>query len=82
MGRIIHGIDTFRNNHGYAQCLAKYSPPHRDLVLLLLATLSMAGGLLAAIQIYWIRYSIPLIPFVCIWIAYGLTSLTNSRSYR
>ena len=60
--------------------LTEPTPHQRDLVLLLLATISMAGGLLAAVQIYWIRYSLPLIPFVCIWIAYSLKSLFASRS--
>jgi 4-amino-4-deoxy-L-arabinose transferase-like glycosyltransferase len=46
---------------------------HRNTLLLLLTTISMTGGLLVAIQIYWIRYTIPLIPFICLWIAYGIS---------
>jgi 4-amino-4-deoxy-L-arabinose transferase-like glycosyltransferase len=52
----------------------------RDLTLVLLSTLSMAGGFLVAIQIYWIRYTVPLVPFVAIWIAYGIASLVNRPS--
>jgi 4-amino-4-deoxy-L-arabinose transferase-like glycosyltransferase len=57
-----------------------HTPHKRDLIILLLATLSMVGGLLVAVQIYWIRYTIPAIPFVCIWIAYGLASIFEKQS--
>lgn len=52
----------------------------RDHIILLLATLSIIGGLLVVVRIYWIRYTIPAIPFVCIWIAYGLASLFEKQS--
>jgi 4-amino-4-deoxy-L-arabinose transferase-like glycosyltransferase len=53
---------------------------HRDLVMVLLVTVCIAAGLLAAIQISWIRYTVPLVPFICIWIAYGVTALFKRRS--
>jgi hypothetical protein len=47
----------------------------RELALLLLATLSQGGFLLVFISLPWSRYSIPMVPFVCIWIAYGLARI-------
>lgn len=45
------------------------------LFLLILASCFMVGSLLFLLHIYWIRYSIPLIPFICLWIAFALTSI-------
>ncbi len=49
----------------------------RNLVLLLLASISMAGGLIFAVPLPWIRFSVPLIPFSYIWIAFGITPLIS-----
>lgn len=40
---------------------------------LLLATLAQATAILLAFSFAWQRYVIPLVPFVCLWIAYGIT---------
>ena len=45
----------------------------QTLIILLLATLFQAVGLVAAVPLYWIRYTIPLVPFTCLWMAYALT---------
>lgn len=49
----------------------------RILVFMIIATVFQAAALLLAVPLPWQRYVIPLIPFVCIWIAYGVTSLLD-----
>ena len=49
--------------------------PSQPLIYLILASLFTTAGLVAFLQIYWIRYSIPLTPFISLWIAYALSSL-------
>jgi hypothetical protein len=52
----------------------------RNRILLLLATFSMAGGLIVSVPIAWIRYSVPMIPFAFLWLSYGLTYFINYRN--
>jgi len=47
----------------------------RKLVLLLLATLLQAIAILIAIPIPYQRYVIPMVPFIALWIGYGLSLL-------
>ena len=47
----------------------------RALLLLMIATVFQAIALLIAVPLPWQRYVIPLVPFVCIWTAYGVMSL-------
>lgn len=55
--------------------------PHRTsggkfpLVALALASAAQAAALYAAIQVPFQRYYMPLIPFVCLWVAFALTGL-------
>ena len=61
--------------------------PHeksRELVILLLGTFSQAIFLLFYIPLPWQRYIIPLVPFVCLWVAFSITMLYKAfaRSYR
>jgi 4-amino-4-deoxy-L-arabinose transferase-like glycosyltransferase len=55
------------------------SPHRRGLVLLLLATLLQAIGLWAAVPLPYQRYVIPLVPFACVWAAYGATAFAPRR---
>ena len=52
----------------------------RNLVLLLLASIFMAIGLILFIPLPWIRFNIPLIPLSFIWIAFGISSLLTLYS--
>jgi 4-amino-4-deoxy-L-arabinose transferase-like glycosyltransferase len=47
----------------------------RDITLIILATFSMAAGLIAVVPLTWVRYSVPMVPFACLWMAYGITAL-------
>jgi hypothetical protein len=53
-------------------------PQRRALALLLLASLCMAGGLLALAPLPWQRYVVPLAPFACLWVAYASGSVCTS----
>ncbi len=44
----------------------------RYILLLLLANLCLFAGLVAVIPLAWQRYTIPLVPFVCLWAGFGL----------
>jgi hypothetical protein len=50
---------------------------NRDLTLLLLATISQAAVLIAVLPLSWARYSIPMIPYTSIWIAFGVSFLIS-----
>lgn len=52
----------------------------RILSLLLFCTLSQSAFILIAVPLIWIRYSIPLIPFITLWIAYGISVLLSMKS--
>ncbi len=43
---------------------------YRAVVLLILATVLLAWGIFWLIPIPWQRYVMPLVPFVCLWVAY------------
>lgn len=51
------------------------SAHRRDLLLLALATLLQTIGLWAAVPLPYQRYVMPLVPFACLWAAYGATAL-------
>ena len=73
-GAILFVLTLFGLYMATRNSLRKVDHRSRILILLLLATFLQTVGLLAVLQLYWIRYTIPLIPFVCLWIAYGLTT--------
>ena len=50
----------------------------RSLFLLMIATVFQTVALLIAVPLSWQRYVIPLIPLICLWIAFGATSLLES----
>lgn len=68
--------------------VARRPPPerglqtHRTLALLLLATLLQAVALLAAIPLEWQRYYLPLLPWLCFWIAYAVNRLRLTLAAR
>jgi 4-amino-4-deoxy-L-arabinose transferase-like glycosyltransferase len=47
----------------------------RVLLIIMLATFVQAAALLWAIPLPWQRYSLPMIPFVCLWAAFGISQL-------
>jgi 4-amino-4-deoxy-L-arabinose transferase-like glycosyltransferase len=51
----------------------------RDIILLVLATFSMAVGLIVAVPFTWVRYSVPMVPFTCLWMAYGITAIEPKK---
>ena len=64
-GILMSGLRVFKSEH-YQK---------RALLLLMIATVFQAIALLIAVPLPWQRYVIPLVPFVCIWTAYGVMSL-------
>ncbi|MFH1633238.1 MAG: phospholipid carrier-dependent glycosyltransferase [Chloroflexota bacterium] len=52
----------------------------RELTLLLLATTLQGAALIIAVPLPWPRYSIPMIAFECLWIAYGVTRVLARKS--
>ena len=50
----------------------------RALALLLAAGLFQAGAILALVPLAWQRYYLPLVPFACLWIAYGSVAIIRS----
>jgi len=51
----------------------------RPLLLILVAGVAQAGVLIAGLPLPFQRYSMPLLPFVTFWIAYGLAALGDFR---
>jgi len=64
-GMLMSGLKVFKSEHHQK----------RALLLLMIATVFQGVALLVAVPLPWQRYVIPLVPFVCIWIAYGVMSL-------
>jgi 4-amino-4-deoxy-L-arabinose transferase-like glycosyltransferase len=58
-----------------AQSLRKGQPPNRGLVLLAFASLIQALALLVLVPLPWQRYYLPLLPFTCLWSAFGIDQL-------
>jgi len=54
----------------------------RVLILLLLATVAQGVGLIAAIPLPVQRYTLPLLPFLCLWQALGLVGVPTRESKR
>jgi hypothetical protein len=54
----------------------------RVLLLFLLATLFQSAGLLLAVPLPWQRYSLPLVPFACLWAGAGLAWLLSGFSIK
>ena len=50
-------------------------PLRRQLALMLLATAFQAAGMVLAIPLAWQRYSLPLVPLVCMWTGIGVARL-------
>jgi hypothetical protein len=50
-------------------------PNRRGLALLLAATVIQSLALLVFIRLPWQRYYLPVVPFACLWAAYGLDQL-------
>jgi hypothetical protein len=49
----------------------------RTLLLLILITFIQAAVLVLVVPLSWQRYTIPLVPFVCLWQAYALARLVD-----
>jgi len=50
----------------------------RKLILLFLATISMAVGILIALPIPWQRYVVPLLPLAAIWLGYAFLPISEA----
>jgi hypothetical protein len=55
------------------------SETKRVISLLLFSTLSQSAFILIAVPLVWVRYSIPMIPFITLWIAYGISMLFSLK---
>jgi hypothetical protein len=64
---------------GFALCclgvMRPNLPNRRGMVLLLAATLLQTLALLALIPLPWQRYYLPVVPYACLWAAYGLDQI-------
>jgi hypothetical protein len=49
----------------------------RMIILFLLTTFVQGAALLFAVPLPWPRYVIPMMPFVCIWIAFGISQVMS-----
>lgn len=75
VGGILLAISLFGFITATVRALKAKSVEQRRLVLLLFATLTQALGLLALVPLPWQRYYLPLVPFSCLWAAYGIDRL-------
>lgn len=59
-------------------------PLNRGLALLIIATFIQGLALLVLVPLPWQRYYLPLLPFSCLWMAYGIEQLRAifTRSHR
>ena len=64
-GILVAGLEVFKSEYNYK----------RILLSLLTATVFQTAILIFIVPLPWQRYVIPIIPFICIWIAYGVVSL-------
>jgi hypothetical protein len=55
--------------------IQKKTLENRVLLIIMLATFAQAAALLWAIPLPWQRYSLPMIPLVCLWSAFGISQL-------
>ena len=52
----------------------------REIIILLIATMFQLVALIVVVPLSLIRYTVPVIPFVCLWIAFGIVNLLSIRS--
>jgi hypothetical protein len=75
-GGILLSLTTFGMLVGVRGIMDRKNPAQRRLLALLgAATLAQAAGLLLANPLPIQRYYLPLVPFACLWIAYGMAQL-------
>jgi 4-amino-4-deoxy-L-arabinose transferase-like glycosyltransferase len=75
-GGILLSLTTFGILVGVRRILDRKAPSQRRLLTLFgVATLAQAIGLLLANPLPIQRYYLPLVPFVCLWIAYGIAQV-------
>jgi len=59
--------------------IAKYRiDESRNMLLLVLATISQSAAILWVIPLAWQRYIVPLVPLTCLWIAFGTSQIITS----
>ncbi len=51
------------------------------LIIWIAASILLTAILLVTVPISWQRYYLPLVPFTCLWIAYGLDTLRKNVKY-
>jgi 4-amino-4-deoxy-L-arabinose transferase-like glycosyltransferase len=69
LGIVLALVDYRHKNHGQRRVLA----------LVWLATVSQTVMLIWAVPLTWQRYVIPLVPIVCLWVAYPATLLAKVK---
>ncbi len=52
----------------------------RQLILLFIGTLFQGASLIIAVPLPYQRYVIPMVPFTCLWIGYGLSQIIGNKS--
>jgi len=72
-GGILLMLTFFGIYLGLRDIITDESLSTRDLILLMLAMIFQWGAIIWAVPLPWVRFTIPLIPFSCLWVAYGLT---------
>lgn len=77
VGSILLALGLFGFAAGCYQASSRSSEKKKGIVLLLVATLLQILTLLVAIPLNWQRYYLPLIPYACIWAAYGAKPLKD-----
>lgn len=74
-GGVLLALSLYGFVLGCVRSMRFKGPPNRGLALLTAATLIQALALLALVPLPWQRYYMPLLPFSCFWIAYGIEQL-------
>jgi hypothetical protein len=81
-GTLVFGLNLFGVLLGTLRLRRASGAERRLLALLLLATLCQVVFLLFSVPLAWQRYVVPLVPFACLWCAFGVQAIYSSVTTR
>ena len=84
---ILLTLSLFGFSIGLLRIIKHRNKQSRHLLLLFLATISQGAAIIWFIPLPWQRYLMPLIPFACLWMAFGAAQIihlfcSNNRDYQ
>jgi hypothetical protein len=77
-GGILLILNLFGFTTGLLQAFKRKSAEQRRLILILAASLAQTLTLYFLIPLPWQRYYLPLVPYSCLWIAFGIDQLRQA----